>query len=218
MHWGPQDPLASVGPLDVTLSPFLCCFPWENILGSPPPTPTLPHSGPRRSLGASLGVPRSGAQGEVLNPLWVSSNRTAVPPRAAGPCWGSRPPTPPVTGKMAAEYLLSQTKLRTCRQLVEKNLLSILSPHPELWSLSGEVEDAPPWQTNLHPPVWDKKEGPAGRQPGPPATDPVPTLQGLSQISPTLTPPPREACLEPPPRAQTTHLTSALVIRDAQGG
>lgn len=217
MHWGPQDPLVSGGPLDVTPSPFLCCFPWENILGAPP-TPTLPHSGPRSSPGASLGVPRSGAQGEVLNPLWVSSNGTAVPPGAAGPCWGSQPPTPPVTGKMPGEYSLRQTKLRACRRRVEKNLVSVFSPHPELWGLSGEVEAAPPWQTNLHPPVRDKKEGPAGRQPGPPAADPVPTLQGLSQISSTLMPLPWEACLKPPPRAQTTHLTSALVIRDAKGG
>ena len=92
---------------------------------------------------------------------------------------------------------------------VEKSSISILSLHPEIGSLSGEAEAALLWQTNLQTHLdWEAARAPSHR--------PNSHAPGLSQFTSLLTSRPREACLEPPPRAQTTHLTPFLVIRDME--
>ena len=94
---------------------------------------------------------------------------------------------------------------------VEKSSISILSLHPEIGSLSGEAEAALLWQTNLQTHLdWEAARAPSHR--------PNSHAPGLSQFTSLLTSRPREACLEPPPRAQTTHLTPFLVIRDVEKG
>ena len=94
---------------------------------------------------------------------------------------------------------------------VEKSSINILSLHPELGSLSGEVEAALPWQTNLQTHLDWKAARASSHRPNSHAP-------GLSQFTFPLTPRSREACLERPPRAQPTHLTPSLGIKDVEKG